>query len=100
MVYAIAQEIPGVTPELFERITSVLGDSAPEGLIVHASAATPTGLRMVEVWETRDARDAFIAGQVEPAREQVRIDGDVQGEPEHDHFEIESVQRLVVGNTE
>ena len=97
MAYAVAQEIPGVTQELFERITARLGQSAPEGLIVHASAVTPTGLRMIEVWESRDAREAYIAAEVVPARAQVRLAGDPEGVPEHDHFDIESVQRLVLG---
>lgn len=96
--YAVAQEIPGVSEDEYHRITERLGDVAPPGLILHASGVTPTGLRMIEVWESRAARDAFVGREVERARAEVRRPGDVEGEPNHEHFEIQKVERLIRGS--
>jgi hypothetical protein len=98
MAYAVAQEIPGVTEDMFGRVVAALETAVPDGLIVHASAVTPTGLRMIEVWESKAAWDAYVRTQVEPARARVRVPGDVVDEPDHDHLEIAEVQRLIVGH--
>ena len=44
----------------------------PAGLVVHAAGATPDGgFRICDVWETREASEAFEADRLTPAVEAV-----------------------------
>ena len=44
----------------------------PEGLIVHSAGTTPEGgFRICDVWETREAYEAFHADRLTPAADEV-----------------------------
>jgi hypothetical protein len=41
-----------------------LAESLPEGLIFHAAGPTEDGWRVVEVWESQEAADAYFQGRL------------------------------------
>ena len=53
-------ELPGMTRELYEQATSALGlPGPPPGSHLHASGPTDSGWRIVEVWASEAAANAF-----------------------------------------
>ena len=96
MTYAVVQELPGVAPDVYQRVMAAIGDDAPPGLIVHASGIVGGNLRMIEIWQSEEDRRRFLRERVEPARQAASRPGEPLGIPPHEHFEIEDVQHLLV----
>ena len=69
MTYAVVADLPGGEWETYEKITAEAGveDAAPEGLIVHVAGQTDTGTRIIDVWESEDAYNTFVADRLGPA---------------------------------
>ena len=70
MAVIMISEIPGVGPEfvgfarqkgLFDKMKSV------PGFLGHWSGATDSGYRVVEVWESAEAHQAWLEGTVKPS---------------------------------
>ena len=72
----------------YEKITAELGDDRRAGLIVHAASPTANGVRMVNVWESREAREQF-GERLAQARAKVGV------EPveflRHEDFDVEDL---------
>jgi hypothetical protein len=51
----------GVAPSraMYEEVDKALGGLAPAGLIVHTATEVADGIRIIDVWESRAAADAF-----------------------------------------
>lgn len=47
--------------ELYEQVSSRLGNEPPAGMIVHTASEVGGEVRIVDVWESREAMDAFAA---------------------------------------
>jgi hypothetical protein len=45
--------------ELYEQVSSKLGSDVPPGMIVHTATEVDGGVRIIDVWESREAMDAF-----------------------------------------
>jgi hypothetical protein len=68
-------DVAGASEEQYRQINEALGsapESPPDGLIVHMAANTGDGIRIVDVWESREAFDTFIQG-APPAMQQLGI---------------------------
>ena len=64
MAIAMLAEIPGLTREQYEAVVKKVNQSgSPEGVILHAGGPTEGGYRIVEVWESRQAADAFYGSE-------------------------------------
>ena len=64
MPYAFTLDVPGnedIYNQINAKIRAHVGNTSPDGLISHVVYKTETGLRHVEVWETKEAWDAFDA---------------------------------------
>jgi hypothetical protein len=59
-------EFPGVTRELYEQVGASLS-GAPDGILYHACGPTQDGWRILGVWETLAAFDAFTDDVYIPA---------------------------------
>jgi len=60
MAVAMLYEVPGLTREQYERIlTEVNKNGTPSGSLVHAAGPIDDGYRIIEVWESPQAADAF-----------------------------------------
>jgi hypothetical protein len=84
MTYAWIQDLP-ITVDIYAEIMADLGDSPPEGLIVHIARVLEDGhLQFLDVWESEAACARFTEERLHPivgralARHAVRVPG---GEP-------------------
>jgi hypothetical protein len=62
MALAMVAEIPALSREQYERVvTKVNKGGSPTGALFHAGGPIEGGYRVVEVWESREAADAFYS---------------------------------------
>jgi hypothetical protein len=62
-------DLPGITPEQYDRVTEILNLEAdpPKGGIVHIAAFDDSGLHVTDVWETREDFGRFAQERLGPA---------------------------------
>ncbi len=89
MPYACVQDVP-IGWEVYQQLMAEVGDAPAEGLIVHLVLRRPGGLRYVDVWESREARQRFLDQRIHPVLPHllVRNGIQVQGEPPTDEVEV------------
>ena len=77
MAVAIEMNFKGATLDQYDQVLELMGltpgNPAPPGAIFHWAAETADGLRVVDVWETREAYDKFAQEQIGPYSAQVGI---------------------------
>jgi hypothetical protein len=65
MATAFLVEIPGVTEEEYEKVTRKVNEAgSPAGCIFHGGGPYEGGVRLVEVWDSPEAAQAFYSSQV------------------------------------
>lgn len=65
MALAIIAEIPELTREQYESVVKKVNETGtPAGALFHAGGPIEGGYRTVEVWESREAADAFYQSDV------------------------------------
>jgi hypothetical protein len=64
-MYAFTQDLP-ITTDVYDRIMEGIGTVPPSGCIVHAVLKIEGGLRYVDIWESREACNRFLAERVHP----------------------------------
>ena len=89
MAVAIEMNFKGGTLEQYDEVLKLMGldnpdAPAPDGAIFHWAAATGDGLRVVDVWETREQFDKFAQEQIGPLSQQAGF----SGPPEMQFFEV------------
>lgn len=62
-----SQEMPGVTEEMATRVDSEVGEAPVAGLIAHVSGPSPTGWRIIDVWESEEDCKRFQVERLNPA---------------------------------
>jgi hypothetical protein len=61
-------ELPGLTQDGYEQVGAALGlTEAPAGILHHSCGAIDSGWRVVDIWESQAAWDAFLDGVYLPA---------------------------------
>jgi hypothetical protein len=59
------KELRGMTRELYEHVTHELNLSGPPpGSLLHASGPMEGGWRIIEVWESEEAANAFFRSEL------------------------------------
>jgi hypothetical protein len=66
MAYAFVQDIAS-SWEQYERVAAGLSEPAPAGLIVHLAGPTDEGFRVIAIWESEAAWQAFRAERLQTA---------------------------------
>jgi quinol monooxygenase YgiN len=62
MALAMLAEIPDLSREQYELVVRKVNESgSPAGALFHAGGPIDGGYRVVEVWESREAADAFYS---------------------------------------
>jgi quinol monooxygenase YgiN len=63
MAIAMVVEIPGLTQEQYEAAVQHINQAGPRvgGALVHAAGSMEGGCRVMEVWESQAAADAFYS---------------------------------------
>ena len=78
----------GVTLEQYDRATEWMGllpgGPSPKGELFHWAMKTDDGLRIFDVWESREAFEQFLAERVRPVAPQVGV----FEPPEIQYFEV------------
>jgi hypothetical protein len=65
VTYAFTYDVP-INAETYARIKEGLGTQLPDGLIAHLAWRTDTGLRYVDVWQSKDQHEAFAEQRLHP----------------------------------
>ena len=77
MPVAIQMDFPGATLEQYDRVLEKMalspGGPGPAGAISHFATATDAGLRVIDVWETREQYEQFAREQIGPYSAEVGI---------------------------
>jgi len=65
MALAMLAEIPALTAEEYETVVRKVNEAgSPAGALVHVGGPIEGGYRVLEVWETREAADAFYGSDL------------------------------------
>ncbi|MGB8383074.1 MAG: hypothetical protein WCG47_17855 [Dermatophilaceae bacterium] len=66
MAYAILCEVPGISQADYEQVTRAVNAAggSPAGCVFHAGGPIEGGVRAVEVWDSREAAEAFYGSDV------------------------------------
>ena len=82
MAEALILEFEGVGRDEYEAVSDLLGIDMgsgagewPPGLLIHTAGATENGWAVLEVWESREAQEAFMNERLAGALEQGGIGG-------------------------
>ena len=59
MTYAFQQDVP-INMDIYRTIMEQLGETPPDGLIVHLVIQREQGLRYIDVWESQAAHQRFV----------------------------------------
>jgi hypothetical protein len=88
MPVAVEMSFSGATlaqyDQVIEKMGLTPGGSAPPGAISHWVAKTDDGIRVVDVWETREQYERFAQEQIGPYSQEVGI----QNAPETRFYEV------------
>ena len=88
MAVGVVMTFEGATLEQYDQVLAKLGlgpgASAPPGGLFHWVAATDTGIRVTDVWETKEQFEAYSASQIGPATVAVGV----PGPPEVTFYEV------------
>jgi hypothetical protein len=70
-------EFEGFQPENYDAVSREVGwpENWPAGLTFHAAGPSGGGMRLIEVWDSRDQREQWMSGTIQPAI--AKVAGDV-----------------------
>jgi hypothetical protein len=95
MTYAFYYDVPG-SEQVYRLVSKTIGAGRPDGLIAAVVTKTDTGLRHLNVWQSREQWLAFRDGQAQPAVAAVLANLGIPapGEPPEEHeLELVDVSR-------
>ena len=79
MAIAVVMDLDGGTLEQYDQVVEKMGltpgGPAPEGALFHWVTLVDGGLRVTDVWETREAFDGFAQEKIGPITAEVGIPG-------------------------
>ncbi|MBA3562088.1 MAG: hypothetical protein H0W35_05140 [Actinobacteria bacterium] len=79
MPVAVEMNFGGMTLDQYDQVLEKMGltpgGSAPPGAISHWVAKTDDGIRVVDVWETREQFDRFAQERIGPYSKEVGVEG-------------------------
>jgi hypothetical protein len=87
MAVVFTQEMSGGTREMIEAVTKEMdvANDPPKGMIIHTASEMPGGVRIVDVWESREDHEAFgrdrLHGALETVAKRMGVDMSTMPEP-------------------
>jgi hypothetical protein len=79
MAVGVVLDFEGGTLEQYDQTMELMnftaGGSVPPGALFHWVTKTDTGLRVTDVWETKEAFDAFAEKEIGPKTAAVGFEG-------------------------
>lgn len=77
MAVGVVLDFAGGTLEQYDRIQELMGltsgGDTPPGALFHWVTATDDGIRVTDVWESREAFEAFAQSHIAPLAEQAGV---------------------------
>jgi hypothetical protein len=77
MPVAVEMNFKGATLDQYDQVIELMGlapgTPAPPGGLFHWAAATEDGIRVVDVWETKEQYERFAQDKIGPYTQQVGI---------------------------
>lgn len=89
MAWGFIMETP-LSAEQYDHVNSQVGPN-PEGLIVHIAAKGANGMRIIDVWESKEDFERFEREQIMPASEAMGLDAPSEPPP-RDEFEVHNIR--------
>lgn len=73
MSVGIIMEFDGFSVDTYEAVRDRINwpESWPEGISLHVAGPTSDGMRLVEIWESRQQYDDWMQNTIQPALENV-----------------------------
>ena len=92
MTYAFTYDVP-ITTEIYARIKEGLGPERPRGLIAHLTLQIESGLRYIDVWQSKDDFEVFAESRLHPVVHPILegMLGFVPPEPSHTMLDVVDV---------
>jgi hypothetical protein len=89
VTYALTYDVP-INAEIYARIKDGLGPERPPGLIAHLAWRLDSGLRYVDVWQSKDDYQAFVDERLHPVVHGLleEVLGFVPPEPAHTDLDL------------
>ncbi|MGQ0617269.1 MAG: hypothetical protein ACT4PW_09795 [Acidimicrobiia bacterium] len=88
MAVAVQLDFEGATLDQYDAVCKLMGltpkGPGPVGSISHFATMTDSGLRVVDVWESRQRFDTFVQEQIGPLSQQAGI----TSEPAMQFFDV------------
>jgi hypothetical protein len=79
MAVAVDLEFDGGTLEQYDEVAKLMeyepGGAAPPGCLFHLGALTDRGLRVTDVWESKEQFEQYAREKIAPLSQQVGIPG-------------------------
>lgn len=91
-MYAFTQDLP-ITAEIWSAIKEGIGPAPIPGLVIHAVTRQAAGLRYIDVWESKESCDRFLAERVHPVLRAAFAGAPLPPEPPRDELELVDVMR-------
>lgn len=89
MAVAVVMDFNGATLEQYDQVVAKMhltpGGQGPPGALFHWCAATGGGIRVTDVWQTREQFDAFAKEQIGPLTAEVGL-----GQPDTTFHDVHS----------
>jgi hypothetical protein len=90
MAWGFISELP-ISREQYDRLNAEVGED-PEGLILHTASEKNGTMRIVDVWESKDAYERFERETLMPAAGRAGLDPS-GGPAPRDEFEVHNMRR-------
>jgi hypothetical protein len=89
MAVGIRLKLAGGKQEQYDAVSEIVNVNAdpPQGMIFHCAGPIDDGWGVIDVWESRDAFDSFVAARLMPAIEAAG-DGSFPGPPDIKEFPV------------
>jgi hypothetical protein len=92
MAWGFIMEFP-VSAEEYDALDGAVGPN-PEGLIFHVAARSGDGMKIIDVWESKEAYERFERDVLMPAAEQAGMaPADGSGGLPLEEFEVHNLRR-------
>ena len=90
MAIGMIMEFDEFTPDMYEAVRDKINwpDDTPDGVHEHIAGPSERGMRIVEVWDSREEFDRWMTGTVQPALQELYGD-DLASKPQPRFTEFE-----------
>lgn len=73
MAIGMIMEFDGLTPDMYEAVGEKINwpEDWPDGIHQHIAGPSDSGMRIVEVWDSREQYDRWMAETIQPALQEL-----------------------------